>query len=137
MGLISENTNWIFLLLSSMNAEQRYIFDIAFGVHVLLSRKVPLKNIVLHVDGCSDVLLHSTFAAMQVPVPNNVYTTSHYYDLLKNNLYENVVIFITGLGSISCGNLKSDNFQNTRAYACSSLWKMLVQRKNCRNLQKA
>ena len=101
MGLISENTNWIFLLPSSMNAEQRHIFDIAFGVHVLLSRKVPLKNIVLLVDGCSDVLLHSTFAEMQVPVPNNVYTTSHYYDLLKNNLYENVVIFITGHGSIN------------------------------------
>lgn len=100
MGLITEDTCWLFLLPSRSNAEQRHVFDIAFGVHVLLGKMVPLENIVLLIDGCSNSLLNSTFSAMNVPVPNNLFTTEKYFDVLKKNTHKNIVIFVTGHGSI-------------------------------------
>lgn len=116
MGLIKENTCWLFILPSTSNAEQRHVFDIAFGVHVLLDKKVSLENIVLLIDGCSAALLESTFSVMNVTVPQRVFDTSYYYQLLKENHYENIVIFVTGHGSIngidSVAPIKPYNFYN-------------------------
>ncbi len=100
MGLILENTCWLFLLPSSSAAEQRHIFDIAFGVRVLLNKKIPLENIVLLIDGCTNSLLVATFALMGISVPEKIFPTTHYHQLLKDNVYENVVVFVTGHGSI-------------------------------------
>ena len=101
MGLISENTCWLFMLPSTTSVEQRHVYDIAFGVHVLLQRDVSIENIVLLIDGCTPSLLTSTFSALSVPVPNRVYSTGYYFQLLKENIYNNIVIFITGHGSIN------------------------------------
>ncbi len=100
MGLIHENTCWVFILPSSSTAEQRHVFDIAFGVLVLLKKNVNLENIVLLIDGCSNSLLETTFASLGISVPNKIFSTKHYHQLLKENVYENVVVFVTGHGSI-------------------------------------
>ena len=100
MGLIHENTCWMFILPSSSTAEQRHVFDIAFGVLVLLKRNVNLENIVLLIDGCPNTLLEATFASMGIPVPKKLFPTERYHQLLKENVYENVVVFVTGHGSI-------------------------------------
>lgn len=99
MGLLSNRTHWFFILPSSTEAEERHIYDIAFGVKILLYKKVEYKDIAIIIDHAPDIKIKMIFSALDVPLPMKIYDTTQIDTLLVNNTYKNAVIFITGHGS--------------------------------------
>lgn len=99
MGLLSNRTHWFFILPSSTEAEERHIYDIAFGVKILLYKKMEYKDIAIIIDHAPDIKIKMIFSALDVPLPMKIYNTTQVDTLLVNNTYKNAVIFITGHGS--------------------------------------
>lgn len=99
MGLLSNRTHWIFILPSSREAEERHIYDIVYGVKVLLHKDIDYKDISIIIEHASDKKIEMVFATLQVPAPVTIYDTSRLDELLVKNTYKNAVIFITGHGS--------------------------------------
>lgn len=99
MGLIDDNTLWVFLLPSSHEAEERHIYDIAFGAGCLLSRGVKYDDIVIVIDNVSITKTAQCFSRFTLPTPNHIYTTSELSALLEYNTHKNAVVFVTGHGS--------------------------------------
>lgn len=99
MGLISNQTHWFFILPSSTEAEERHIYDIAFGVKILLHKKINYKNISIVMDNAPVIKVEMVFSSLKVPVPSQVYNTKEIDTLLDHNTYKNAVVFITGHGS--------------------------------------
>ena len=53
MGLISKNKRWFFILPSSKEAEERHIYDVAFGIKILLSKGIDYTKISVIIDNYS------------------------------------------------------------------------------------
>lgn len=99
MGLIGNNTRWFFILPSSQEAEERHIYDIAFGIKCLLSKGIDYSSISVLIDHASTSKIEAVFSKMQLQTPAKIYTTDQIDELLTGNTYKNAVVFITGHGS--------------------------------------
>lgn len=100
MGLINDNTLWVFLLPSSHEAEERHIYDVVFGVCCLLSRGVKRDDILIVIDNASIDKIAACFSCFKLP-PFAIYTTNDLPALLAHNTHKNAVVFVTGHGSPS------------------------------------
>lgn len=99
MGLLSGKTHWIFILPSSKEPEERHIYDIAYGIKVLLHKKIDYNDISVIIGRASNIKIKIVFSALREPLPRKIYDTAMIDELLTDNTYENAVIFITGHGS--------------------------------------
>lgn len=99
MGLISKNTRWFFILPSSKEAEERHIYDVAFGIKVLLSKGIDYTKISVIIDNYSKVKLIAVFSQFALEIPNKIYKLSDLPNILENNKSKNGVVFVTGHGS--------------------------------------
>ncbi len=99
MGLIEGNTRWFFMLPSSQEAEERHIYDIAFGVKCLISKGISYSSIVYIIDNSSPSKINAVFSKMNLEPPSVIYKSNQLDDILENNSYKNAVVFITGHGS--------------------------------------
>lgn len=99
MSLTKENTKWVLLLSSSGDAEERHIWDISFGVFCLESAGISPNNIFIYVDGRNRTYINQIISN----ATKHDYTIKESSDLFsdqKENLHENMVLFVTGHGSI-------------------------------------
>ena len=99
MGLIKENTRWFFLLPSSCEVEERHVYDVAFGIRVLLAKRIQYNNVSVLIDNYSKNKVEMVFSKMGIPLPDKIYSTTELGICLENNTYENAVVFVTGHGS--------------------------------------
>jgi L-rhamnose mutarotase len=99
MGLLGERTNWIFLLPASFEAEDRHIHDVAYGVFCLEKKGIAPENITVIIDGDKSRII----ALLQIASTNNytIYNSSDLNTIFQNNIYDNIVLFVTGHGNIN------------------------------------
>lgn len=116
MCLISEKTNWLFILTDPKDsAEERHIIDVAYGVFCLESIGIAPEQITLIIDADKDVV--SSVMADASEFPYQVHKSAELYDILGNITAENLVIFVTGHGCangipVKNGNIKPFPFIN-------------------------
>lgn len=99
MGLIDESTRWFFLLPSSKEVEERHVYDVAFGIRILLAKKIQYKDITVFIDMYVKDKVELVFSKIGIPLPSKIYSTSDLEICLENNVYKNAVVFVTGHGS--------------------------------------
>lgn len=100
MSLIRGNTKWILFLSSSKDSDHRHIWDITYGLYCLESAKINPQDIFLYVDGHDRQFINQIISNGT----KNTYTIRESKDFFsdqKNNAHENMVMFITGHGSIA------------------------------------
>jgi hypothetical protein len=99
MGLLADSSHWIFLLPASPEAEERHIYDIAYGVFCLEKKGINPENITIMIDGDKKRIT----ALMQIASANQyqIYNSSDLNTILQNNTYGNIILFVTGHGSIN------------------------------------
>jgi hypothetical protein len=51
VGLLAERTNWIFLLPANPEAEDRHIYDTAYGIFCLEQKGISPEDITIIIDG--------------------------------------------------------------------------------------
>ncbi|MBM6635430.1 hypothetical protein JTF12_13940 [Leclercia adecarboxylata] len=101
MGLIQENTKWVLFLSSSEeDPEHRHILDIAYGIFSLENSGVHQSDIHIYIDGHDretilELISTATSYNYNIKVTDDFFTDNQY------NNYENMVIFVTGHGSIN------------------------------------
>ncbi|MCL2672898.1 MAG: hypothetical protein FWF01_00740 [Alphaproteobacteria bacterium] len=98
MKLTEGKTQWVFLLASSNKVEERHVYDIGFGVHCLEKKKVNPDNITLIIqddDGTASLLMQR-FSDH----PYRIHTVFDLGSIIANPSYDNLMLFITGHGSI-------------------------------------
>jgi hypothetical protein len=98
MSLTNEKTAWFFLSGSSSHFETRHIDDIGFGISCLESRGISDKDIFVFIDGPS-ADIHSQLSLF-TSKPYSVNTTDNFLPLVSTNSYDNIIIFVTGHGSV-------------------------------------
>lgn len=99
MNLIGSSTKWVLFLSASSDPEHRHIMDLAFGLQSLEAAGIDQADIHIYVDGQDRVLIHQLISTGS----NNSYTVKESKDFFsdqENNTHENLVIFVTGHGSI-------------------------------------
>lgn len=101
MGLLSDNTRWIFLLPNpaSHKIDERHIQDIAFGIKCLLKAGVNYANINVFIDNVSKILTDYIFNYFEIESPDIIFPTSKIESVMADNEKENAVVFVTGHGS--------------------------------------
>lgn len=101
MGLLSDNTRWIFLLPNPTfhKIDERHIQDIAFGVKCLLKAGVDYKNINIFIDNVSKILTDYIFSYFEIKSPDMIFPTSELKNVMAGNKKKNAVVFVTGHGS--------------------------------------
>ncbi|WP_434631665.1 hypothetical protein [Chromobacterium sp. CV08] len=100
MSLIASKTKWVLFLSSSSQAEERHIFDLAFGVHCLELAGILPVDIHIYIDGSNR---NQISQCLSIGTNNNytIKTTSDFFSDNKHNQYENLVLFITGHGGLN------------------------------------
>lgn len=99
MSLIKSSTKWVLFLSSSVDSEHRHIMDLAFGLQCLESAGIDRKDIHIYIDGRDRILINQLISSGT----NNNYTVMESKDFFHdqtNNKHDNLVIFVTGHGSI-------------------------------------
>ena len=99
MGLIDESIRWFFLLPSSKEVEERHVYDVAFGIRILLAKKIQYKDIAVFIDRYVKDKVELVFSKLGIYLPSKIYSTSELEFCLENNVYKNAVVFVTGHGS--------------------------------------
>lgn len=99
MALICKETLWIFLLPSSKEAEERHIYDIAYGTGCLLSLGIKTDDIYVFIDNIAIDKAQGCFERLSLTFPKHIYTTNDLSSLLEHNVHKNAVVFVTGHGS--------------------------------------
>lgn len=100
MGLISDKTKWILFLPSQNDPDERHISDLAFGVYCLEGKGINPNNIEIYIDGNNKNNIHRLISVGT----NQQYTikdTSAFFSDCDQNQHENMVMFITGHGSMN------------------------------------
>ncbi|UTC49845.1 hypothetical protein [Treponema sp. OMZ 855] len=96
--ITKENTQWLFMLTSSQKPEDRHIYDIVFGITILLKKGIPINNISLVMDDDSLRIRNIFFPLL------GQNTVIHNYDKLPSLLASlnrrYIMIIVTGHGSI-------------------------------------
>lgn len=99
MSLINNNTKWVLFLAASIDPEERHVMDLVFGLQCLELQKINSADIFIYIDGKDRQLLTQLLALGS----NNTYQIKESKDFFTdqaNNTHENMVMFITGHGSI-------------------------------------
>jgi hypothetical protein len=120
------STKWVLFLASSSQAEQRHIMDLAFGIHSLEKAGVSEQDIFVYIDGSDTSNINQWLAHGSV----NQYIvkpTQEFFIDQKSNSHENLIMFITGHGSI-------EGLDASTSIAPSQMVECL---KNSPNLQRA
>jgi hypothetical protein len=99
MGLLNNHTRWIFLLPASPEAEERHIYDVAYGVFCLEKKGIEPEDITIIIDGDKDRIM----ALLQIASTNQyqIYNSSDLNVILQSNTHDNIIFFVTGHGSIN------------------------------------
>jgi hypothetical protein len=97
MSLIGGNTKWVFFLSAEVDAEERHILDIAYGVLCLESAGVKTGDIAIYVDGTDRVSIQN-FIKMGTNSQFVLKESKDFFADQANNTYENLVMFVTGHG---------------------------------------
>ena len=98
MKLTAETTHWIFLASSNGDTEERHIYDIVFGVYCLEANKINPQHITILIDGNNRAEIKNKINEAS-NYNHDILTSCQLFDILKANIYDNVVLFITGHGS--------------------------------------
>lgn len=100
MGLFAERTKWVLFLGSvTNNAEARHWFDLMFGLRCLENAGINQEDIWIYVD-CGDSENFSRLLQFASPHKYILRPTSHFFNDQRQNGHENLVLFVTGHGSI-------------------------------------
>lgn len=99
MGLLSERTSWVLFLPSSSEPEDRHIRDLAFGVYCLELAGVSPADISIYIDG-SDRNYILQLMSSGTPNAYQIKTSAEFFTDLTSNVHANMVMFVTGHGSI-------------------------------------
>lgn len=100
MGLIKENTKWVlFLSCSQADPEHRHIIDIAYGIFCLENAGVAPENIFIYIDG-QDRDTINQLISISTSFQYQIETCEAFFHN-ENNKYDNMVMFVTGHGSIN------------------------------------
>lgn len=97
--LSNDRTKWVLFLSSAGEPEDRFIFDLAFGVYCLESRGIPSQDIHIYVDGADRPSI-SSLISVGTNYPYVIKETSEFFVDSADNDYNNLVMFVTGHGSI-------------------------------------
>jgi hypothetical protein len=100
MSLIQGNTKWVLFLASSREPEERHISDLAFGLHCLESSGIQPSEISIYVDG-RDRQIVSQFIRLGTQQNYNIKAADDFFADQAQNTHENLVMFVTGHGSIN------------------------------------
>ncbi|MBH4059366.1 hypothetical protein I5M30_05500 [Pseudomonas aeruginosa] len=99
MSLIKSSTRWVLFLSCNADPEHRHIMDLAFGLQSLESAGVNANDICIYIDGQDRSLIQQLISNGST----NNYVIKESKDFFAdqvNNVYENLVLFVTGHGSI-------------------------------------
>lgn len=100
MGLKNSNTKWVlFLSCSEANPEERHIQDLAFGLLCLESAGINSNDIFIYIDGQNRNIIQQ-YISMGSNHQYQILPTSDFFDLKSQNTHENMVLFISGHGSL-------------------------------------
>lgn len=98
MSLTHEKTAWLFLSGSNSKFETRHVDDIGFGISCLESRGISENDIFIFIDGpLVDINGHLSLFSSKPYVVNN---TDNFLPFFSTNSYNNVILFVTGHGSV-------------------------------------
>ncbi|RQR26990.1 hypothetical protein DIE23_28455 [Burkholderia sp. Bp9143] len=97
MSLIGGNTRWVLFLSAQGDAEPRHVLDLAFGVLCLERAGVSVADIAIYVDGADRVSIEN-FIRSGTSSPFVLKESKDFFVDQANNVYENVVMFVTGHG---------------------------------------
>ncbi len=100
MGLLAERTNWVLFLPSSGEPEDRHIRDLAFGVYCLELAGIQQTDISVYIDGNNRNLIEQIFSS-GTPTAHSIKRSSEFFTDLATNDHTNMVMFVTGHGSIA------------------------------------
>lgn len=100
MSLKSGNTKWVLFLSASADSEDRHILDLAFGLQCLESAGIKQGDIAIYIDG-SDRNLVAQWMANGSKNSYTIKTSKDFFADQASNTHENLVMFVTGHGSIS------------------------------------
>lgn len=101
MNLLQPDTTWIFMLPSTGELEPRHIYDVAYGVNILLKNGIEKNNIRILMDNYNQVVGKYIFLDMGIVSDFDILPVSSYYDVVADIKSSNIVIFVTGHGSIN------------------------------------
>jgi len=97
---MSSETAWILFLASSeLDAEQRFIKDLAYGVFCLEAAGISHSNIFIYIDGQDRNVIRQIISTGT----NNLYNikiTDEFFIDMKSITHKNVVMFVTGHGNL-------------------------------------
>ncbi|MFU0967096.1 hypothetical protein [Kluyvera ascorbata] len=97
MSLRSERTKWVmFLPCSKAEVDFRHVVDLVFGVLCLEQAGINPDDIFIYIDSPARNY-DSAFASASARAFQS-HPTSNFFNDLKGNDYENIVIFVTGHG---------------------------------------
>lgn len=97
MSLRSERTKWVMFLPCSNTTETRHVLDLVFGVLCLERAGIDPQDIFIYIDSPAQNMdglfsLASTHQYISRP-------TVDFFSDLRDNQYDNLVMFVTGHGS--------------------------------------
>lgn len=100
MNIKQTSTRWVLFLSSSHpQAELRHVLDLVFGLLCLEQAGINPKDIFIYVD-CHPGQADSIFK-LSSNYDRNIKGSSDFFEDIKNNTYENMVMFVTGHGSLT------------------------------------
>ena len=99
MSLTKTKTKWVLFLSSSGEPDHRHIMDLAFGVYCLESVGIDSSDIYLYIDGKDRALISQLIS---IGTKNNfvIKESKDFFVDQANNNHLNMVMFVTGHGSI-------------------------------------
>ena len=98
MRIDKNNTQWIFMLTSSLKPEDRHLNDIIFGVKILLKKNVSLKNMSFIIEDSKSKIIQKMAPLINASTP--IYTYTDMPKLLSSLNVDNIIITVTGHGNI-------------------------------------
>lgn len=100
MSLRTERTKWVmFLPCSQLNAEQRHVMDLVYGVYCLEAAGISPQDIFIYIDSPNQN--YNGFFSLASTHAYTVQPSSEFFVDLANNNYSNLVMFVSGHGGPS------------------------------------
>lgn len=106
MGIINEETCWIFLLPCASEPDLRHIYDIAYGVYALEQSGILSSQIKLFIDGTDREHINGIIRNAS-DERYEIETVSYLIDFLEQIQCKNIVLFVSGHGGISGLNVNA------------------------------
>lgn len=100
MSLKKKSTKWALFLSASGDPEPRHILDLAFGLQCLEAASIDKANIFLYIDGIDRAII-DTLISVGSKNKYTIKTSADFFKELASNTHENLVMFVTGHGSLT------------------------------------